>query len=183
MIEVNWKNSKNYFVTVPVATAVLVIDSTVTSKVSVSPARGWLKSITIISPLKANTFPGANWKLNTSPTFGVIPASLKTDPETLSMEDDTKLILIGELMRWTGSVMSDSAKGFIKTKGLKEQGKNLNEGLKDFAEYFYDEIFKKYCHSDISLLRSRLNGFLGGCEAYYVANCRIKRSEEEKEND
>jgi hypothetical protein len=99
------------------------------------------------------------------------------------MEDDTKLILIGELMRWTGSVMSDSAKGFIKTKGLKEQGKNLNEGLKDFAEYFYDEIFKKYCHSDISLLRSRLNGFLGGCEAYYVANCRIKRSEEEKEND
>lgn len=113
----------------------------------------------------------------TRPVRVITDMLLKTDPETLAMEDDMKLFLIGELRRWVGAVIGRSAKGYILIRG-----KELNDCLNDFTEYFYDEIFKKYCKSDISLLRNRLNGFLGGCEAYYVANYKIEQSEEEDEN-
>jgi CRISPR-associated protein Csc3 len=104
---------------------------------------------------------------------------LKTDPQTLTMEEDTKLMLVGELMRWTSSVIGKTAKGFALLRG-----KELNDSLNDFVNFFYDEIFKKYCQSDVSLLRNRLNGFLGGCEAYYVANYKnYKNNNEEEQKD
>lgn len=104
---------------------------------------------------------------------------LKTDLKTLTtMEDDLKLMLIGELRRWTGSIISGSAKGYVKLRGNE-----LNSALENFAELFFNEVFKDYCDGDVSTLKSRLNRFAAGCEAYYVVNYKNKKSSEEEIQD
>ena len=104
---------------------------------------------------------------------------LKTDLKTLStMEEDLKLMLIGELRRWTGSVISGNAKGYVKLRGNE-----LDAALKDFVEIFFNEVFKEYCDKDVSTLKSRLNRFSAGCEAYYIVNYKNKKSLEEENQD
>ena len=40
--------------------------------------------------------------------------------------------------------------------------------VREFVRYFYEQVFTVYCQKERGILRSRLNRFKDGCEAYYV---------------
>jgi len=56
--------------------------------------------------------------------------------------------------------------------------------IREFITYFYKQVFSTYCQGERGVLRSRLNRFKDGCEAYYVhlrTMQRIQEQEAEKE--
>ena len=40
--------------------------------------------------------------------------------------------------------------------------------IRRFVEYFYRDVFVKYCRGERALLRERANRIKYGCEAYYL---------------
>ncbi len=40
--------------------------------------------------------------------------------------------------------------------------------VREFVRYFHEQVFTVYCQKERGILRSRLNRFKDGCEAYYV---------------
>jgi CRISPR type I-D-associated protein Csc3/Cas10d len=51
-------------------------------------------------------------------------------------------------------------------------GKDISEkeqpAIRAFVEYFYHKVFTNYCQGERGELRSRINRFKDGCEAYYT---------------
>jgi CRISPR-associated protein Csc3 len=102
---------------------------------------------------------------------------IKNDSETLKREDTLKLFLEGELRRWANSVINDNAKGIILLRGHE-----LEKAIEDFVNLFFKQVYKDYCKSEVAFLRSKLNQFSGGCEAYFVKKYMNKKTEEETVN-
>jgi CRISPR-associated protein Csc3 len=82
---------------------------------------------------------------------------------------DMKLIMQGELMRWLERVRNSEGSGRAVFYGRDVSEKEA-PALQDFTDFFYDEVFKRYCRGQAGLLRSRLNNIKSGCEAYYSVN-------------
>ncbi len=98
----------------------------------------------------------------------------------LEIEDDDLLWQIrGEIKNWLDRVRNRQAKGYAVFWG---KDIDLQEGpaLQKFVEYFYYEVFKNYCQGERGTLRSRLNRFKDGCEAYYIDQRRKQRIEEQE---
>jgi CRISPR type I-D-associated protein Csc3/Cas10d len=79
--------------------------------------------------------------------------------------NDLRLMIHGELMNWLDRLRKGEGKGralFWKDKLEKEP-----QALSAFADFFYYDLFLKYCRGEAGLLSSRLNNLKSGCEAYY----------------
>jgi len=86
----------------------------------------------------------------------------------LNIEKDDLLWQIqGELQSWLDRVRSHQATGRAMFWG-KEISEKEPSALRHFVTYFYNEVFLGYCQGERGILRSRINQFRDGCEAYYV---------------
>jgi CRISPR-associated protein Csc3 len=111
----------------------------------------------------------------------VAKAIINSPPEI--EEDDLLWQIKGEMKNWLDRVHNGQAKGWAVFK-RKEIDTKQAEAVSDFVEYFYKEVFCKYCQGERSILNSRLNRFKDGCEAYYTdlrTNRRIQEQTTEPE--
>lgn len=112
----------------------------------------------------------------TKPVDIVGKAIINSDPET--EPGDLKLELRGELMQWLDRVRRRQAEGYAKFWGKDVESKEV-PALREFVDYFYDQVFQVYCHGERGVLRSRMNRFRDGCEAYCVERRANDKAERE----
>ncbi len=96
--------------------------------------------------------------------------------------DDLLWQIQGELKNWLDRVRSRQATGRAMFWGKDIDAKEM-PALKAFVEYFFNEVFLDYCQGERGILRSRLNRFKDGCEAYYVSWRISQRVQEQPEQD
>jgi len=82
-------------------------------------------------------------------------------------EDDLLWQIQGELKNWMDRVRNRQAVGRAMFWG-KDIDTQEAPAIREFISYFYKEVFQQYCQGERGILRSRLNRFKDGCEAYYV---------------
>jgi len=80
----------------------------------------------------------------------------------------------GELKNWLDRVRNRQATGRALFWGKDISEKEIGV-LQDFVQFFYTEVFLNYCQGERGILRSRLNRFKDGCEAYYTAQRAAQR--------
>ena len=73
----------------------------------------------------------------------------------------------GELKNWLDRVRNRQATGYAVFRGPDIDTQQA-PAVREFVRYFYEEVFLKYCQGERGILRSRINHFKDGCEAYYV---------------
>jgi CRISPR-associated protein Csc3 len=91
----------------------------------------------------------------------IINSPLNIEPEDLHWQ------IRGEIKSWLDRVRSGNATGwavFPKKDIMEKQ----QPAVRTFVEYFYHEVFLEYCQGERGILRSRINRFKDGCEAYYT---------------
>lgn len=102
----------------------------------------------------------------------------------LDIDDDDLLWQIqGELKNWLDRVRSRQATGRAMFWG-KDIDTQEAPAIREFVSYFFHTVFEQYCQRERGILRSRLNRFKDGCEAYYVYwrnQNHIRESEEQEE--
>jgi CRISPR type I-D-associated protein Csc3/Cas10d len=82
-------------------------------------------------------------------------------------EEDLLWQIQGEIKNWLDRVRSRQATGRAMCWGKDIPAKE-EPAVREFVTYFYQQVFKTYCQGERGELRSRLNRFKDGCEAYYV---------------
>jgi len=82
-------------------------------------------------------------------------------------EDDLLWQIQGELKSWLDRVRSRQATGYALFWG-KDVDSHEAPAVREFVRYFNNEVFLNYCQGERGILRSRLNRFKDGCEAYYI---------------
>lgn len=82
-------------------------------------------------------------------------------------EDDLLWQIQGELKNWMDRVRNRQAVGRAMFWG-KDIDTQEASAIREFVSYFYNEVFQHYCQGERGILRSRINRFKDGCEAYYV---------------
>jgi CRISPR-associated protein Csc3 len=92
--------------------------------------------------------------------------------------EDLKLEIRGELMQWMDRVRRRQAEGYAKFWGKDVETQEM-PAIRDFVDYFYDEVFQGYCRGERGVLRSRINRFRDGCEAYYAEKRAVDKAERE----
>jgi len=92
--------------------------------------------------------------------------------------EDLKLEMRGELMKWMDRVRARQAEGYAKFWGKDVETQEL-PAIREFVQYFYREVFEGYCRGERGVLRSRINRFRDGCEAYYTEKRATDRAERE----
>lgn len=95
------------------------------------------------------------------PISEAVTATLNADKELA--EEDLILEIIGALKGIQERVHTGQAKGFAPLGGHDEVA-----AIRQFVEYFYHDVFLKYCRGERALLRERANRIKYGCEAYYL---------------
>lgn len=86
----------------------------------------------------------------------------------LEIDDEDLLWQIqGEIQSWLDRVRAHQAAGRALCWGKDIPAKE-EPAVREFVTYFYQQVFKTYCQGERGELRSRLNRFKDGCEAYYV---------------
>jgi len=86
----------------------------------------------------------------------------------------------GEMKSWLDRVRSRQAKGravFWKKEDIETEEA---DAIYDFISYFYEHVFVDYCQEERGILRSRINRFKDGCEAYYTQWRRANRALEKQ---
>jgi CRISPR-associated protein Csc3 len=91
----------------------------------------------------------------------IINSPLNIEPEDLLWQ------IQGEIKNWMDRVRSKSATGRALFWG-KDLSEKEQPAIRDFVTYVYEEVFINYCQGERGLLRSRINRFKDGCEAYYT---------------
>jgi CRISPR-associated protein Csc3 len=100
---------------------------------------------------------------------------------SLDIESDDLLWQIqGELKNWLDRVRSRQATGYAVFWG-KDIDSQEAPAIGEFVRYFYDEVFLNYCQGERGILRSRLNRFKDGCEAYYIHQRNLRRFQEQEQ--
>ncbi len=94
-------------------------------------------------------------------------------------EDDLLWQIQGELESWLDRVRSRQATGYALFWGKDIDSQEI-PAVREFARYFYDEVFLNYCQGERGILRSRLNRFKDGCEAYYIHQRNMQRIQEQE---
>ncbi len=87
----------------------------------------------------------------------------------------------GELKNWLDRVRSRQAVGRAMFYG-KQITEQEEPAIRKFVLFFFNAVFKEYCQGERGILRSRINQFKDGCEAYYmhlVHKQRIQDQEDE----
>jgi CRISPR-associated protein Csc3 len=111
----------------------------------------------------------------------IVARAIITSP--LNIEADDLLWQIqGELKNWLDRVRNRQAAGRALLWGKDIDAKEL-PALRAFVQFFYKEIFLDYCEGERGILRSRLNRFKDGCEAYYVYQRSLNRIQEQTEQN
>jgi CRISPR-associated protein Csc3 len=100
----------------------------------------------------------------------------------LNIERDDLLWQIqGELKNWLDRVRGRQATGYAMFWGKDIDTKEA-AAIEAFVKGFYDEVFMDYCQGERGILRSRINRFKDGCEAYYTNLRTAKRIQEQEQN-
>ncbi len=98
----------------------------------------------------------------------------------LNIEPDDLLWQIqGELKNWLDRVRSRQATGYAVFRGREIDPKE-EPAVREFVKFFYEQIFLTYCQGERGTLRSRINRFKDGCEAYYVHQRTQQRIQEQE---
>ncbi len=109
----------------------------------------------------------------------IINSPLNIDKEDLHWQ------IQGEIVNWLERVRNSSLTG--ASGRAMFWGKDINTkeepAVREFVRYFYDEVFLKYCQGERGILRSRINRFKDGCEAYYVYWRNRQSVQEEEQGD
>jgi CRISPR-associated protein Csc3 len=92
--------------------------------------------------------------------------------------EDLKLEIRGELMKWIDRVRNRQAEGYAKFWGKDVETQEIL-AIREFVDYFYIKVFQEYCRAERGVLRSRINRFRDGCEAYYTEKRASDRAERE----
>ncbi len=106
----------------------------------------------------------------------IINSPLEVDEEDLLWE------IQGEMKSWLDRVRSRQATGYAIFWGKDIDTKEA-PAVREFIAYFYKQVFKTYCQGERGILRSRLNRFKDGCEAYYVHLRTIERIHEQEQQE
>src|SRR5712692_1416066 len=106
----------------------------------------------------------------------IINSPLEIDPEDLLWE------IQGELKNWLDRVRSRQATGYAVFRGKDIDTKEA-PAVREFITYFYNQVFMTYCQGERGVLRSRINRFKDGCEAYYIHLRNMQRIIEEQEQE
>jgi CRISPR-associated protein Csc3 len=106
----------------------------------------------------------------------IINSPLEVDEEDLLWE------IQGETKNWLDRVRSRQAEGYAIFWGKDIDTKEA-PAIRGFITYFYTQVFKTYCQGERGILRSRLNRFKDGCEAYYVHLRTIERIHEQEQQE
>ena len=96
-------------------------------------------------------------------------------------EDDLLWQIQGEIKNWLDRVRNRQATGYAVYWG-KDIDQKEEPALKAFIAVFYQEVFLNYCQGERGLLRSRINRFKDGCEAYYIHQ-RVQQKFQEQEQE
>jgi CRISPR-associated protein Csc3 len=108
----------------------------------------------------------------------IVAKAIITSP--LSIEEEDLLWQIrGELKNWLDRVRSRQATGWAMFYGRDIPEKEA-PAIETFVRGFYQEVFLEYCQGERGLLRSRINRFKDGCEAYYIDQLRLKKIQEQE---
>lgn len=93
-------------------------------------------------------------------------------------EEDLLWQIQGELKNWLDRVRSRQATGYAVFWGKDIDAKE-GPAVEKFVRTFYEEVFLDYCQGERGLLRSRINRFKDGCEAYYIHQRNLQRIQEQ----
>lgn len=93
--------------------------------------------------------------------------------------DDLLWQIRGEIKNWLDRVRDGHAEGWAVIP-RKEIDEKQAPAIEQFVRYFYEDVFLNYCQGERGELRSRLNRFKDGCEAYYVDQRRKQRIQEQE---
>jgi CRISPR-associated protein Csc3 len=107
----------------------------------------------------------------------IVAKAIIASDKTIDSED-LKFQIRGELASWLDRVRNRQAEGWAKFRGKEIDTQEL-PAVREFVEYFCREVFEGYCRGERGLLRSRINRFKDGCEAYYVEKRATDKAEHE----
>ena len=110
------------------------------------------------------------------PVSVVIEHLVKSDKQTA--KDDVILEIIGELHNALDRVRHGQSKGYAPLFGQEQL-----TAIREFVEYFYQEIFQTVCRGERGVLRERSNPIKYACEAYYLEEYAKRKAEDEFEED
>ena len=110
----------------------------------------------------------------------IVAKAIINSPLNIDKEDQLWQIQ-GELANWLARVRTRQATGYAVFRG-RDIDTQEAPAVREFVRYFYEEVFLKYCQGERGILRSRINRFKDGCEAYYVY-WRNQQGVKEEEQD
>lgn len=112
----------------------------------------------------------------------IVAKAIINSPLNITDEGDEDLLwqIQGEIQNWLDRVRSRQATGWAVYWGKDIDTKEA-EAVANFVNIFYQKVFREYCQGERGLLRSRINRFKDGCEAYYVHKRSHKDIEEHDE--
>lgn len=87
----------------------------------------------------------------------------------------------GELKNWLDRVRSRQAAGRAMFYG-KEITDLEEPAIRKFVLFFYHAVFEEYCQGERGILRSRINQFKDGCEAYYMHLVHQQRIQDQEDD-
>lgn len=110
----------------------------------------------------------------------IVAKAIINSPLNIDKEDQLWQIQ-GELANWLARVRGRQATGYAVFRG-RDIDTQQAPAVREFVRHFYEEVFLKYCQGERGILRSRINRFKDGCEAYYVYWRNQQGVKEEEQN-
>ena len=98
-------------------------------------------------------------------------------------QNDMKYMAAGMVSNHIERIEKGGAKGYSPLRSIPEQ---REIAIREFVEYFYDEVFMKHNNGERALLRQARNRFNAGINAWYQVNWRqfqTKKAEEDNNAD
>ncbi|GAC1354501.1 MAG: hypothetical protein NVSMB38_33100 [Ktedonobacteraceae bacterium] len=98
-------------------------------------------------------------------------------------KDDSLWQIRGEMKSWMDRVRNRYTSGRAIFWKREDVHTKEADAIEEFVTYFYEQVYVDYCQEQRGLLRSRLNQFKDGCEAYYLQWRRKNLSQRQVEDD
>ena len=95
-------------------------------------------------------------------------------------QDDLKYMAAGMVSNHIQRIEKQGAKGYSRLRSDPEQ---REIAIREFVEYFYDEVFMKDYNGERGLLRQARNRFNAGVSAWYQMNWRQFQTKKAKEDN
>lgn len=116
----------------------------------------------------------------------IVARAIINSPLNIDRED-LLWVIQGQMRSWLDRVRGHQAEGRAMFWGKAITAQEM-PAVYEFVRYFYDEVFMTYCQGERGILRSRINAFKDGCEAYYrywrsLQSTQQTDEEEERETE